>query len=738
MIYLLKIKKLVIFNSLKFITMKHIKTGALFLFLGAVSLNAQSLKSPDGKFEMNFQLKSGVPYYNLKYQGKTVVEDSKLGLRLLKDGDIQFASEIDKKEVKGSDLESGFVKTDEKRDSKNETWNPVLGEKKSYINNYNELAVTLNQPENDRHIVIKFRLFNDGLGFRYEFPQQKNLNYFIIKEEDTEIDFPWDMKAWWLAGDYDTEEYQTQTTNISEIPARWPKSYDGNASQNLIKNGVQMPLMLKKEGKDPLYINVAEAAVINYPVANLELDSQNFKFKTHLTPDAQGAKGYMQASAVTPWRTIIVSPKAEELLASKMLFNLNEPTKYTDTSWIHPTKYMGVWWEMIIGKSQWAYSTANNVKIGETDFTKLTPNGKHGATNENVKKYIDFASANGFDALLIEGWNVGWEDWFGHSKEFVFDFVTPYPDFDIKMLNDYAHSKGIKLIMHHETSGSATNYERWMVPAFELMNKYGYDAVKTGYVGNMIPRGEHHYSQWTVNHYYRVVEEAAKHKIMVNSHESMRPSGQSRTYPNWIAAEAARGTEFEAFGGNNPDHQTILPFTRWMGGPMDYTPGIFQTKLDYYFPGDKRFVKTTLAKQLALYVVMYSPLQMAADLPENYQKHMDAFQFIKDVAVDWDDTKILAAEPGDYIHTARKAKGKDEWFVGGITDENARDFTVDFSFLPKGKKYEATIYQDGKDADYINNPQSYNIYKKTVTSGTKIPVHLARSGGYAISVKPIK
>ncbi|PZU89299.1 MAG: alpha-glucosidase [Chryseobacterium sp.] len=718
--------------------MKKITIGAALLTMMFNGVNAQNLKSPDGKFEMNFQLKNGVPFYNLKYNGAVVVEDSKLGLRLLKDGDIQFASEIENKNNEGKNLDYGFEKTAEKRDSKNETWQPVLGEKKNYINNYNELAVTLNQKENDRSIIVKFRLFNDGLGFRYEFPQQKNLNYFIIKEEDSEIDLPTDMKAWWLAGDYDTEEYVTQTSKLSEIPAKWPTSYEGNASQNLVKNGVQMPLMMKKEGTNPLYVNIAEAAVIDYPAANLELDATNFKFKTHLTPDAQGAKGYIQTPSVTPWRTIIISPKAEEVLDSKMLFNLNEPTKYTDTSWIHPTKYMGVWWEMIIGKSQWAYSTADNVHIGKTDFSKLTPNGKHAANNIKVKEYIDFAAANGFQGLLIEGWNIGWEDWFGHSKEFVFDFVTPYPDFDIKMLNDYAHSKGIKLIMHHETSGSATNYERWADKAFQEMKKYGYDAVKTGYVGNIIPRGEHHYSQWTINHYRRIIEKAAEYKIMVNSHESVRPSGESRTYPNWIAAEAARGTEFEAFAGNNPDHQTILPFTRWMGGPMDYTPGIFQTKLDYYFPGDNRFVKTTLTKQLALYVVMYQPLQMAADLPENYAKHMDAFQFIKDVAADWDDTKILSAEPGDYIHTARKAKGTDNWFVGGITDENPRDFTVDFSFLDKGRKYEATIYEDGKDADYINNPQSYHIYKKTVDSKTKLPVHLVRSGGYAISVKPVK
>ncbi|WP_343657725.1 glycoside hydrolase family 97 protein [Chryseobacterium sp.] len=718
--------------------MKKITVGALLLSMMFTGVKAQSLKSPDGKFEMNFQLKEGVPYYNLKYNGAVVVEDSKLGLRLFKDTAIKFASEIAKPEDAKYDLNNGFAKTDEKRESKNETWQPVLGEKKNYINHYNELAVTLNQASTDRSIVVKFRLFNDGLGFRYEFPQQKNLNYFVIREEDSEIDFPTDMKAWWIVADYDSQEYQYQETKVSEIPSKWDKAYDANASQSLVKNAVQSPLMLKKEGKEPLYINVAEAAVLDYPASHLEVDAQNYKFKTHLTADRQGAKGYIQTPSVTPWRTIIVAPKAEQVMDSKMIFNLNEPTKYTDTSYIHPTKYMGVWWEMIIGKSQWAYSTAENVHLGKTDFTKLTPNGKHAANNTKVKEYIDFAAENGFQGLLIEGWNIGWEDWFGHSKEFVFDFITPYPDFDIKMLNEYAHSKGIKLIMHHETSGSATNYERWADKAFQTMKKYGYDAVKTGYVGDIIPRGEHHYSQWTINHYYRIAEKANDYKIMVNSHESVRPTGESRTYPNYISAEAARGTEYEAFGGNKPDHQTVLPFTRWMGGSMDYTPGIFQTKLDYYFPGDKRFVKTTLAKQLALYVTMYMPLQMAADLPENYKKHMDAFQFIKDVSADWDDTKILSAEPGDYVITARKAKGTENWFVGGITDENKREYTVDFLFLDKGKKYEATIYEDGKDADYIDNPQSYNIYKKEITSKSKINFKMVRSGGFAVSIKPIK
>lgn len=717
--------------------MKFIKLNLLFTLLSVVVFNAQSLKSPDGKFEMNFQLKSGVPFYNLKFNEKTVIEDSKLGFKLLKDNTIAFDNV--NKLPEGKNLDSDFVKVSETRNSKNETWSPVMGEKKSYVNNYNELAVTINQPNEDRTIIIKFRLFNDGLGFRYEFPQQKNLNYFVIREEETEFDFPTDLKSWWIPCDYDSQEYKPTTSNISEIPNLWENSFDPNASQTLIKDAVQTPLMLKKEGTDKIYINLAEAAVIDYPASHLMVDAKNFKFITHLTPDAQGAKGYIQTPAVSPWRTIIVAEKAEDVLASKMIFNLNEPTKYTDTSWIHPTKYMGVWWKMFLPNGgTWSYANLDNVKLGVTDYTKVQPNGTHQANNENVKKYIDFAAKHGFDAILVEGWNQGWEDWFGKSKEFVFDFLTPYPDFDIKMLNEYAHSKGIKIIMHHETSSSATNYERWMEKGFQQMKKYGYDAVKTGYVGNIIPRGEHHYSQWMIQHYQRVVDLAAQYKIMVDSHESVRPTGLNRTYPNWIAAEAARGTEFEAMGGNNPDHQTILPFTRYMGGPMDYTPGIFQLKFDAYDKNSTKQASTTLVKQLALYVVMYSPLQMACDLPENYEKHLDAFQFIKDVALDWDDTKILSAEPGDYIHTARKAKNSENWFVGGITDENARDFTVDFSFLDKGKKYEATVYEDAKDADYQKNPMAYHIYKQTVTSTSKIKIHLARSGGYAISVKPIK
>lgn len=706
---------------------------SLFLLPGVY---AQGLASPDGKFEMNFFLKDGTPHYLLKYEDEVVVEPSKLGLRILKDSYIRQTQDPIKPNP-ANDLNYGFEATEALRDSKNEVWQPILGEKKHYINHYNELSITLYQAATDRKMIVRFRLFDDGLAFRYEFPKQANLNYFVLEEEDSEIDLPFDMKAWWLAGDYETQEYRYQTSAISEIPEKWASSFEDMSSKWPVKNAVQTPLMLKREGSKPLYMNLAEAALIDYPASHLEVDASEFKFKIHLTPDREGAKGYLQTPCVSPWRTIIVSPKAEKILDSKMIFNLNEPTKYDDTSYIHPTKYMGVWWEMITGKMTWAYSSENNVHLGVTDFSKLAPNGTHAANNEKVKEYIDFAAKHGFDGLLVEGWNQGWEDWYGKSKEFVFDFLSPYPDFDIKMLNEYAHSKGIKLIMHHETSGAASNYERWADKAFQLMNKYGYDTVKTGYVGDIIPRGEYHYSQWTINHYLRIVRKAHEYRIMVNSHESVRPTGLSRTYPNWIAAEAARGTEHEVFSGNNPDHQTILPFTRWMGGPMDYTPGIFQTRMDYYFPGDKRFVATTLVKQLALYVVMYSPLQMAADLPENYAKHLDAFQFIKDVAVDWDDTKILSAEPGDYIYVARKAKGKDDWYVGGITDENRREYTLDCSFLEKGQKYIATIYADGEGADYIDNPQSYEISQRNVTNRSKIDLKMARSGGFAISFKKI-
>lgn len=682
------------------------------------SIHSQTISSPNNNLTLHFQLQDSIPYYSLEYKGIPVIKSSRLGIELAK----QLPSFL-----------SGFQIKNETQTTKDETWNPVLGEVKTIRNHYNELGAELYQPSTQRTIRIRFRVFDDGLGFRYEFPQQPNLNYFVIKEEASEFALNGDHKAWWIPGDYDTEEYEFTISNLSEVPGLFSHSYDGNASQTIVPMALQSPLML--ESRQGLFINIHEAALIDYAGMNLELNPNTFVLKTHLTPDAQGMKGYIQTPANSPWRTIVVSDKAEDILASKLILNLNEPVKYATTDWIKPTKYIGVWWEMIMGKSTWSYTDLDNVHLGITDYSKLKPNGRHGANNQHVKDYIDFAAKNGFDAVLVEGWNEGWEDWFGHSKEYVFDFVTPYPDFDIHLLNDYAHAKGVKLIMHHETSSSVINYERHFDTAYKLMNQIGYDAVKTGYVGNIIPRGEHHYSQWMIEHYQRVVDQAAKHKVMVDSHESVHPTGLSRTYPNWVAAEAARGTEYDAFGGNNPNHTLILPFTRLMGGPMDYTPGIFQTKLDYYFPGDKRFVKTTLVKQLALYVTMYSPLQMAADLIENYERFPDAFQFIKEVAADWDDTKILKAYPGEYILEARKAKNKEEWFVGGITNENARTMTIDFSFLDPGKKWIATIYEDGKDADYIKNPQSYHIFQKKVTSKTKLNQWLAPSGGVAISIK---
>ncbi len=678
---------------------------------------SQELRSPDGRLVLTFELKDSIPSYNLRFNGKPVILKSTLGIRV----------------AKGPSFLSGFGIKDFHTRTFQETWKPVLGEVENIDNHFNELRVILAQPAFQREMAITFRLFNDGLGFRYEFLQQANLNYFVVQEEETQFALAGDFKAWWITGDYDTQEYSYITSPVSEIAKRWPTSFDGNASQTPIKNAIQAPVMMKTA--DGVYLNISEASLIGYPAMHLEVNSKTHLMKSHLTPDAQGMKGYIQTPFNTPWRTIIISPKAEEILASKLILNLNEPTKYKSTDWIKPVKYLGVWWEMIMGKSTWSYTDLDNVHLGITDYSKLTPNGKHAANTNHVKKYIDFAAQNGFDAVLVEGWDQGWEDWFGKSKEFVFDFVTPYPDFNVKELNDYAHAKGVKLIMHHETSASAVNYERWIDTAYKFMDKYGYNAVKTGYVGNIIPRGEHHYSQWMVKHYLRVVKKAADHHIMINSHESVRPTGLQRTYPNWIAAEAARGTEYEAFGGNNPEHTTILPFTRLIGGPMDYTPGIFQTRLDYYFPGDKRFVKTTLVKQLALYVTMYSPLQMAADLVENYERFPDAFQFIKDVPADWSDTRILSAEPGDFILIARKAKGKDEWFVGGITDENARTLNIDFSFLEPSTRWIATIYEDGKNADYIRNPQQYHIYKKIVTSTTKLQQKLARSGGVAISLR---
>lgn len=691
-----------------------------FLLMACCVINAQQITSPDQNLELKFGLSSkGEPTYELTYKKKAVIKTSKLGLELKNGTSFLDGFQIDKTEKNTFD----------------ETWSPVLGEQKNIRNHYNELLVTLSQKAaNGRFIKIRFRLFNDGLGFRYEFPEQKNLNHFVIKEEKTQFALAGDHKAFWLPGDYDTQEYSTVTSNLSEVRGKMKAAVTPNASQTTFSpTGLQTPLMMKS--KDGLYINIHEAALVDYSCMSLNLDDSNMILESWLTPDAIGDKGYLQAPTQSPWRTIVVSDKAADILASKLILNLNEPTKYKDVSWIKPVKYVGVWWEMITGKSSWAYTDLESVQLGVTDYSKTKPNGKHAANTAHVKEYIDFASKHGFDAVLVEGWNEGWEDWFGKSKDYVFDFVTPYPDFDVKELHRYAASKGVKMMMHHETSGSVTNYERHMDKAYQFMVDNGYNSVKSGYVGDIIPRGEFHYSQTMIDHYLYAIKKAAEYKIMVNAHEAVRPTGLSRTYPNLIGNESARGTEYESFGGNNPDHTTILPFTRLMGGPMDYTPGIFQTKISAYNPENNSFVHTTLAKQLALYVTMYSPLQMAADLPETYNKFLDAFQFIKDVAVDWDDTYILEAEPGDYITIARKAKGKNEWFVGGISDENPRTAEVTFDYLPKGKTFTAIIYADGKEASYDKNPQSYSIRTVKVNSKTKLKQPIAPGGGFAISIK---
>lgn len=680
---------------------------------------AESITSPNGQLQLNFSVNSqGEPVYELFYKGKAVIKPSKLGLELKNDPGLM----------------NGFTLADTQTSTFDETWEPVWGEVKQIRNHYNEMAVTLDQKAQDRNIIIRFRLFDDGLGFRYEFPLQKNLNYFVIKEERTQFAMTGDHKAFWIPGDYDTQEYDFTESKLSEIRGLMKSAITGNASQTQFSpTGVQTSLQMKTA--DGLYINLHEAALVDYSCMHLNLDDKNLIFESWLTPDAVGDKGYMQVPCKSPWRTVIVSDDARDILASKLTLNLNEPCAYEDVSWIKPVKYVGVWWEMIAGKSTWAYTDdLPSVKLGETDYSKTKPNGRHGANNENVKRYIDFAAAHGFDQVLVEGWNEGWEDWFGHSKDYVFDFVTPYPDFDVKMLNAYAKSKGVKLMMHHETSSSVRNYERHMDKAYRFMVDNGYNAVKSGYVGDIIPRGEHHYGQWMNNHYLYAVKKAADYKICVNGHEAVRPTGLCRTYPNLIGNESARGTEYEAFGGSKPFHTTLLPFNRLIGGPMDYTPGIFDTKLDFMGDLPHGQVQTTLAKQLALYVTLYSPLQMAADLVENYEKHMDAFQFIKDVAVDWDDSEYIEAEPGDYITVARKAKGTDNWFVGGITDENARTAGFTLDFLTPGKQYVATLYADGKDADYKENPTSYQIKKGIVTNKTKISVWEARSGGFALSL----
>lgn len=711
-----------------------------FVFLACLGfqVNAQQLRSPNGNFIMDFVLTpKGEPSYELRYKGKSVINPSRLGLALKTDMNTTTTfngpdSVIKKKQYES--LFSGFKAAGTARTTFDETWQPVWGETKLVRNHYNELEITLNQKATDRNMKIRFRLFDDGLGFRYEFPQQKNLIYFTIQEEYSQFAMTGDHTAYWIPGDYDTQEYNYTTSKLSEIKGLMKSAYEeGNVSQTLFSpTGVQTSLMLKS--KEGLYINLHEAACIDYPTMHLNLDDKNFTFQSWLTPDVHGDKGRLQAPCTSPWRTIIVSDDARDILASKMTYNLNEPNRIENTSWIKPTKYVGVWWEMITGKNTWSYTNDfPSVQLGKTDFTKSKPNGTHGATTSNVKKYIDFAAKHGFDGVLVEGWNIGWEDWFGHGKDYVFDFVTPYPDFNLKNLNEYAHSKGVKLIMHHETSGSVRNYERHIDTAFKLMKQYGYNAVKTGYVGQILPLGEHHYSQSTNNHYQFVIEKAARYQIMVNAHEAVRPTGIARTWPNMIGNESARGTEYQAFGGNALNHVTILPFTRLIGGPMDYTPGIFEMNLP-----NGAHLNSTLANQLALYVTMYSPLQMAADFPENYDRFPDAFQFIKDVGIDWDDSKYLEAEPGQYITVARKEKNTDKWFLGSVNGNDSRTSKIKFDFLDAGRTYLATIYADAPDANFKTKPQAYTVKKIKVTHKDNLAQFCAAAGGYAISIIPIE
>ena len=703
--------------------------------------DVNTLSSPDGKLEMSFHLTGdGTPEYTLDYDGRPVILSSGMGFELrgvLKAQKIDYNADgtVSKSDWKPCEsLHDGFAVESVERSSHDETWAPVWGEEDSIRNNYNELAVNLVQASTERRLVIRFRLFNDGLGFRYEFPSQKNLNYFVIKEELTQFAMTADHTAWWIPGDYDTQEYNYTQCRLSEISKHFKEALTGNDSQTPFSiNGVQTSLQLRTD--EGLYINIHEAALVNYPCMHLDLDPATLTFTSHLTPDAQGWKGRMQTPCKTPWRTIQVAPSATAQLASRMILNLNEPCALEDVSWIHPVKYVGVWWEMISGKGSWNYTDDfSSVKLGETDYSRSTPNGRHSANNANVRRYIDFAAEHGFDEVLVEGWNEGWEDWANCNKDYVFDFITPYPDFDIKALNDYAHSKGVKLLMHHETSASARNYERHMEQAYQLMNRYGYDAVKSGYVGDILPLGEHHYSQWLINHYLYAVTEAARHHIMVNAHEAVRPTGLCRTYPNLVGNESARGTEYQAFGGTPPSHVTVLPFTRLNGGPMDFTPGIFVMDLASATGGrNTSWVNATIANQLGLYVTMYSPLQMAADYPEHYEQFMDAFQFIKDVEVDWRRSEYLLAEPGDYIVTARQGKKSGRWFMGGVNDENARTLSVPLSFLENGKTYEATIYADASDAHYRNNPQAYTITGRTVTSSDSLELFMAPGGGFAVS-----
>lgn len=708
------------------------KTTLLFpALLLPLSVAAQTVSSPNGAISVSFSLADGGrPTYEMTYKGRPVVKPSHLGLELAKD----------KHATKGfaeTSLMDGFTESHSEVSSFDETWKPVWGETATIRNHYNELLVSLSQDHTGRQMNIRFRVYDDGMGLRYEFPQQDSLVYFIVKEEHTQFAMTGDHTAWWLPGDYDTQEQETQESRLSEIRARFHDAVNWSNSSvaNFSETGVQTSLQMKSQ--DGLYINIHEAALVNYPAMHLNLDDKHMVFESWLTPDATGNKAYVQVPFNTPWRTVMVSDDARDMLSSNLILNLNEPCKIEDTSWIHTTKYCGVWWEMIVGKSSWNYTDdLPSVDIYKVDWKHVRPNGRHAANTENVKRYIDFAAKNGLQEVLVEGWNIGWEDWANRWKWDVFDFVTPYPDFDIQYLNEYAHSKGVKLMMHHETSSSTINYERHLEDALNLMNRYGYDAVKTGYVGDIIPRGDFHFSQSIVNHYQYVVEQAAKHHVMVNGHEAVRPTGLCRTWPNLVGNESARGTEYEAFGGSAPSHTVILPFTRLQGGPMDYTPGILETQLSTW-SDNPSWVRTTLCGQLALYLTMYSPLQMAADLPENYEKYDDAFQFIRDVATDWDDSRYLEAEPARYITVARKAKGTDRWFIGGKCNEDGHQSDLRLDFLDKGKKYVCTVYADAKDADYEKNPKAYTITRRTVKQGDRLRLKMAPGGGFAVSLFPV-
>lgn len=708
------------------------KTTLLFsALLLPLSVAAQTVSSPNGAISVSFSLADGGrPTYEMTYKGRPVVKSSHLGLELAKD----------KHATKGfaeTSLMDGFTESHSEVSSFDETWKPVWGETATIRNHYNELLVSLSQDHTGRQMNIRFRVYDDGMGLRYEFPQQDSLVYFIVKEEHTQFAMTGDHTAWWLPGDYDTQEQETQESRLSEIRARFHDAVNWSNSSvaNFSETGVQTSLQMKSQ--DGLYINIHEAALVNYPAMHLNLDDKHMVFESWLTPDATGNKAYVQVPFNTPWRTVMVSDDARDMLSSNLILNLNEPCKIEDTSWIHSTKYCGVWWEMIVGKSSWNYTDdLPSVDIYKVDWNHVRPNGRHAANTENVKRYIDFAAKNGLQEVLVEGWNIGWEDWANRWKWDVFDFVTPYPDFDIQYLNEYAHSKGVKLMMHHETSSSTINYERHLEDALNLMNRYGYDAVKTGYVGDIIPRGDFHFSQSMVNHYQYVVEQAAKHHVMVNGHEAVRPTGLCRTWPNLVGNESARGTEYEAFGGSAPSHTVILPFTRLQGGPMDYTPGILETQLSTW-SDNPSWVRTTLCGQLALYLTMYSPLQMAADLPENYEKYDDAFQFIRDVATDWDDSRYLEAEPARYITVARKAKGTDRWFIGGKCNEDGHQSDLRLDFLDKGKKYVCTVYADAKDADYEKNPKAYTITRRTVKQGDRLRLKMAPGGGFAVSLFPM-